>query len=207
MRIRATLLAALLFAPFPGSALSAPICYFLECAPELTTPVPFPAPTPTPEPPIKKTREPSQCETGDYVVVDVKWADPDGGLHIRATPDPASPVLGVIPGNAVGLDVGICQGGWCQIKYACQAGWVNAQYIALRANVLRRVVGVSPSDPDGLNLRAGPHFTYPSTAAIPYNATALTLHTCQPSPKDQSSWCLVTFDQFSGWVSGRFLSR
>jgi uncharacterized protein YraI len=140
-------------------------------------------------------------------VVGVKYGDPDGGLHLRSAPSAEATVTGVIPGMAIGLEVGACRGNWCEVRYGCQAGWSNSSYLSPLANTLQRVIGVSPSDPEGLNLRKGPHHSYPATANIPYNATGLIVHVCQPSQQDGSRWCLVTDSRGSGWVSGRYLAR
>lgn len=185
-------------------------CYFLQCAPEAdpvsTPPVQANPPTaPAPRP----TAPGPTCgaANGDFVVVGVKYGDPDGGLHLRSAPGADAAVTGVIPGVATGVEVGACRGNWCETKYGCQAGWSNSAFLAPSGNTLQRVVGVSPSDPEGLNLRTGPHHTYAVSANIPYNATGLIVHICQASQQDGSRWCLVTYDRSSGWVSGRYLAR
>ncbi len=57
-------------------------------------------------PPSKK--EPSSCESshGDYVVVNVKWNDPDGGLIVSSGPGMHANRLGVIPASGVGIGIG-----------------------------------------------------------------------------------------------------
>ena len=145
---------------------------------------------------------------GDHVVIEVKWEDPIGGLAVRDGPNGGANRLGIIPASGTGIGVGQCQdNGWCQVKYACVSGWsLLARFLAPRLRRLNRVTGVSPDDPEGLNVRVGPHQTYPAKVRIPYNGTDVIKHICQPSPNDRTEWCLVTYRDNSGWVAGRFLT-
>jgi uncharacterized protein YraI len=147
---------------------------------------------------------------GNYVVVDVKWEDPIGGLAVRTGPNAGEKREGVIPtdGTGIGVEVEKCtQSGWCPVRYKCYSGWsLLAKYLAIRERRLQRVVNVSASDPDGLNVRSGPHHTYPVKAHISYRSTDLIKHICEPSPVDGSEWCLVTQNEKSGWVSGKYLA-
>jgi uncharacterized protein YraI len=145
---------------------------------------------------------------GDYVVIEVKWDDPIGGLAIRTGPDGNSERRGVIPSSGVGVAVGECvQSGWCEVSYQCIAGWsLSARYLAPRFRRLYRVSGVSAADPEGLNVRSGPHNTYAPKGRIPYDGANVIVHVCQPSPLDGTDWCLVTYGQNSGWAAGRYLT-
>jgi uncharacterized protein YraI len=147
---------------------------------------------------------------GDYVVIDVRWEDPIGGLAVRMGPSSAETKLGTIPadGTGIGVDVeGCTQSGWCRVKYRCLNGWsLLARYLALRSRRLQRVTQVSATDPQGLNVHSGPHYTFPVRNHISYNSSDVIKHVCQPSPKDGSEWCLVTQNDRSGWVASRFLA-
>jgi uncharacterized protein YraI len=165
-----------------------------------------PQPLPTP-PPAKDLGPACGHPHGDYVIVGVSWRDADNGLLVRATPSNEAQIRGVIPANGTGIGVSNCQGSWCQVKYACQSGWAGSRYLAERSGELQRVTGVSPTDPEGLNVREGPGSTFPRSDSIPFNATGVIKHTCQPSPVDRVPWCLVTYRRTSGWVAGRYLTR
>lgn len=151
---------------------------------------------------------PCQRSAGDHVVIDVRWEDPIGGLAIRAIASSSGERLGIIPSSGIGIAVGECtQSGWCRVNYQCSAGWaLAARYLAPRVRRLYRVAGVSPADPDGLNMRAGPHYSYPAKGHIPYDSSDVIVHVCQPSPEDGSPWCLVTQRDNSGWVAGQFVT-
>jgi uncharacterized protein YraI len=144
---------------------------------------------------------------GDYVIVGIAWGDADKGLLIRAAPNSAAAVKGVIPAAATGLGVSNCQGGWCQVKYACQSGWAGARYLSERSAELYRVTGVKANDPDGLNVRTGPGATYARNGSIPFYADGVKRHSCYPDTADRASWCLVTYRDVSGWVANQFLTR
>lgn len=144
---------------------------------------------------------------GDYVVVNVHWGDQDGGLVIRASPNRESAATAVIPMAGINIGVGECQSGWCRVKYGCDTGWSSANYLAQRSTQLYKVTGVSPSDREGLNIRTEPRSNSDVASAIPHNGVDIVVHVCQPSPHDQTSWCLVTYLASSGWVAGRFLTQ
>ncbi len=143
---------------------------------------------------------------GDYIVKNVKFSDPVGGLMVRSAPRASAAGLGVIPAEATGIAVDACQNGWCQVRYSCLSGWSSAGYLDQRSRNLYRVTGVSPSDRDGLNLRVSPGFNSTKTGSIPYNATDVVMHACEAVPNDQT-WCLATYANRSGWVAQRFLSQ
>ena len=188
----------------PSFAQSESCIFLLDCK-ETPRKTPEPVP-PEPKPPEKKCDQ----RQGNYIVVNVPWGDADNGLLIRASPTSTAQIKGVIPAAAVGVDVSNCQGNWCQVTYGCETGWAGSRFLSERSNELRRVVGVSLSDPEGLNIRTGPGPTFPKNAekrSIPANADGVINHTCQASPVDRTSWCLVTYRNYSGWVAGRFLSR
>ena len=143
---------------------------------------------------------------GDYIVKNVKFSDPVGGLMVRSAPRASAAGLGVIPAEATGIAIDNCQGGWCQVRYSCLSGWSSSSFLDQRARNLYRVVGVSASDRDGLNMRVSPGFNSSKTGAIPYNASDVVMHACEAVPNDQT-WCLATYGNKSGWVAQRFLSR
>jgi uncharacterized protein YraI len=144
---------------------------------------------------------------GEHVVINVPWEDADGGLRIVDEPHNNAAVRVVIPSAGVGVKVSTCNpGGWCQVRYNCIEGWAYAaRYLAPQSKTLVSVIGVSPSDPEGLNVRIGPAHTFAAHFSVPYNATGLIKHQCQASPGDGSQWCLITANGGSGWVAGRFL--
>jgi uncharacterized protein YraI len=151
---------------------------------------------------------------GDYIVIEVHWDDPIGGLAIRTGPGSGFRLVrsnppSVIPSN--GTDIQICQcrsSGWCEVQYGDWGGWsFLAKYLAPRTRRLSRVIDVRSDDPDGLNMRTGPYHTYERKGRIPYNATGVIRHVCQPSPRDSATeWCLVTYAGNSGWVNGQYLA-
>ena len=145
---------------------------------------------------------------GDHVVIDVRFEDPIGGLAIRSAASSASDRLGIIPASGVGVAIGECTpGGWCRVDYQCIAGWaLAARYLAPRARRLYRVSGVSAADPDGLNVRTGPHYSYPAKEHIPYDGTDVIVHVCEASPNDGAPWCLATYANVSGWVAAQFVT-
>ena len=143
---------------------------------------------------------------GDYVVIDVKWDDPDGGLVISSGPGMNAGRVGVIPAAGGGIGIFGCLGIWCRVKYGCHEGWSSKLFLAERSERQYRVVGVQPADPEGLAVRSGPGFRYSQKGSIRFNATEVVKHTCQPSPNDRTDWCLVSWQELSGWVAGRFLA-
>lgn len=151
---------------------------------------------------------PKTCNSsgGDYIVKNVKFSDPVGGLMVRSAPRASAAGLGVIPAEATGIAVDTCQGGWCQVRYSCLSGWSSASFLDQRSRNLYRVTGVAASDRDGLNMRVSPGFNSTKTGSIPYNATDVVMHACEAVPNDQT-WCLATYANRSGWVAQRFLSQ
>ena len=159
-------------------------------------------------PPAATRNDSRKCNSdgGDYIVKNVKFSDPAGGLVVRNAPRASAEGLGVIPPEATGVAVGNCQGSWCQVRYSCLSGWSSASFLDQRSRNLYRVVGVNASDRDGLNMRVSPGYSSSKTGAIPYNASDVVMHACERVPNDQT-WCLATFNGRSGWVAQRFLAR
>lgn len=142
---------------------------------------------------------------GNYIVINVKWNDPDGGLVISNGPGMNAGRLGVIPAAGGGIGILGCQGMWCRVRYRCDEGWSSKLYLGERQERQYRVIGVQPGAPEGLNVRSGPGFTYPQSGSISFDATNVVKHVCQSSPVDGTDWCLVSWQSISGWVAGRFL--
>jgi uncharacterized protein YraI len=179
--------------------------FLLDCK---NVPQPSPGPRLPPNPPSDDRRESDQgCREseGSSVVVNVVWGDADNGLLLRTGASANAPIGGVIPADAVGLAVSDCEGSWCRVRYKCKDGWAGSRYLARESTQYRRVVRVSPQDPDGLNLRGGPGSRYPKVGSIPFNATRVINHSCQTTAVDGSAWCLVTYLRTSGWAAARFL--
>jgi uncharacterized protein YraI len=145
---------------------------------------------------------------GDHVVIEVKSDDPIGGLAVRSGPNAKAERRGIIPAVGTGIGVGRCEdSGWCEVKYQCLTGWsLSARYLAPRARRVSQVTGVSPADPDGLNVRTGPSPSTPVSHHIPYNSAGIVRHTCEAA-NDSTQWCLVTFNGRSGWTAGRYLQE
>jgi uncharacterized protein YraI len=152
-------------------------------------------------------KDASTCDQlqGTFVVVNVPWEDSDHGVVLRSTASTRAQATAMIPGDAIGLTVSNCDGNWCQVSYNCRNGWINSRYLSDQSRQYRNVAGVSPQDPEGLNVRGGPGQNYPKIGSIPYNATRVITHVCQTGA-NHSSWCLVTYKNVSGWVSGVFLA-
>jgi SH3-like domain-containing protein len=139
---------------------------------------------------------------GDHVIVGVHWGDADGGLVVRTRPKATQ--IGIIPSTGIGVTVGSCEAGWCQVRHKCLSGWAFARYIALRTSRLHRVTGIEVTDVKGLTIRKEPQYDAEPSGAIPANATDVIVHVCEPI-LDQTQWCQVTYDKFSGWVTQGFL--
>src|SRR5271166_6693056 len=94
----------------------------------------------------------SDCRniSGDYVVTNVGWEDPIGGLAVRAAPNARAPIKGVMPAAGTGVEIGSCkENGWCEVRYGCITGWsLAAHFTAPRGQRLYRVANVSPEDPE-----------------------------------------------------------
>lgn len=172
-------------------------CYFLLDCKDIAVPAI--------QPPPSGDARPAACTqpVGSHVIVNVPWQDADNGLLLRAAPSTQAKVVSTIPANGVGLIVSKCSDGWCQIEYNCQKGYAAARYLAERSTQFRSVIGVSPGDPEGLNVRNGPGANYSKVSSIPYNGTQVIVHNCQTVT--QASWCLVSYQNNSGWVAGRYL--
>lgn len=145
---------------------------------------------------------------GEYVVTNVRWGDPDGGLNVRASPDIKSSVIGVLPPNATQMKVfGECKSGWCSVECSSLKlkGWSRDRYLGERTSVLSGVTGIR-EESKVLSVRNGPDGSCSAVEAIPYNAKDVIIHSCQESPYGRSRWCLVTYDKLSGWVPLEHLS-
>jgi uncharacterized protein YraI len=172
---------------------------FMAMAPPVNPILPRPA-----EPQVK----PKECEkvTGDDVIVDVRFGDPDGGLVVRAEPSILGDRLGTIPSDGVGVRREECDASsnWCKVRYECLAGWVSAHFLSSRQSHVFRVVGVSANDRDGgLNVRTGPGVSFSVTGTVPYNATNVVRHNCEV--KNGQEWCLISSGTISGWAARRYL--
>ena len=66
-----------------------------------------------------------------------------------------------------------------------------------------RVNGITYSDV--LNMRSGPGTDYPIVAAIPPDASGISVAECQVIEGYEHDWCDVSWHGFDGWVSGGFL--
>jgi SH3-like domain-containing protein len=139
----------------------------------------------------------TSTSVGDYVVVNVHWGDEDGGLNIRIGPN-KTPV-GVIPTTGIGIDVGTCSGGWCQVRYKCVNGWAFAQHLALRSTRLARFKDIS--DPKGLLVRRDPRTDGEAVGTLAASTTDVVKHVCQPAPlSTDPEWCQISVGKMSGWV-------
>jgi uncharacterized protein YraI len=175
-------------------------CRFLLDSCNITLPAALP-----PRPTEAKPAAPACVQpVGSHVIVNVPWQDADNGLLLRAAPSMQASVLSVIPASGAGLIVSNCSDGWCQIEYNCQKGYAAAKYVAERTSRFRNVSNVSSTDPEGLNIRNGPGTTYTKLSSIPYNGKQVVVHNCQTV--SNAPWCLVTYQNSSGWVAGRYLS-
>jgi uncharacterized protein YraI len=148
---------------------------------------------------------------GSFVVVNVASDDPDHGLNVRATPHVKGISLGVLPPHGTDLIVGTCKLNqeddniWCPVRCGNLSGWSRDRYLLSRLSTLYSIIGVSPVDP-GLSIRNGPDYTCSSVDAIPPNGKNVVLHVCQ-SNSDTSRWCLITYNNHSGWVPAENLQR
>ena len=139
------------------------------------------------------------------MVTGVRWDDPLGGLAVRDAAGAGARRLGIIPPSGTGVGLGECHAS--QVRYECLSGWsLASRYLAPSVRRLAGVSGVSPNDPEGLNVRSGPSANHPVRGSIPYDASGVVVHVCQRGSSTRSEWCLVTYGAISGWVAGRFLS-
>ena len=152
---------------------------------------------------IDQKLPPGSCgaSDGSYIVANVRWDDPDHGLNVRDKPDLGGIILGILPLNTTEVAVGACASGWCPVQCKNLKGWSRDRYLAERLETLRTVKGISANSPRGLVLRNGPDQTCSAVATVPYNAQDIVLHVCETSPLDPTStWCLLTYNQNSGWA-------
>jgi uncharacterized protein YraI len=127
-------------------------------------------------------------------------------LKIRADPNISGAQVGTIPPDGAGIFNEGCTNGWCRVKYKCLAGWVSAHFLSPRQSQVVRVIGVDANDRDrGLNVHAGPGFSFPVTGTVSYNATDVVSHDCEV--KEGREWCLITTPSASGWAVARYLAR
>lgn len=149
--------------------------------------------------PTDRAIPPASCGAGNYVVVNVRSDDADKGLNVRDMPDLKAIVVDLLPANAVDLNVGKCDSGWCEVQCKGIKGWSRDRYLSLQSSTNYSVIGISQAA-IGLAVRNGPDQTCSSTGSIPYNGRDVTLHSCQVNQDTSSRWCLVTYDKRSGWV-------
>ncbi len=142
---------------------------------------------------------------GEYVVTNVRWADPDRGLNVRLEPNVKGIVMGKLPPNASGIAVRDCSSGWCHVQCGALDGWASERYLNLRSNTVFEVKGLS-NVATGLSARNGPDYTCSATESIPHDAKDVIIHSCEESPSAGSRWCLVTYKDHSGWVPLEYLS-
>jgi uncharacterized protein YraI len=125
---------------------------------------------------------------------------------VRDRPDIAGIVVGMLPPNGADLTVGTCNSGWCEVLCKGVTGWSRDRYLSLRASVLYTVTGISQAA-IGLAVRNGPDQTCSAVGSIPYDGRDVIIHSCQVSPNGTSQWCLVTYQNRSGWVPLEKLAR
>ena len=144
---------------------------------------------------------------------------PGDVLNVRTSPDPDSPIVGVLQNNASGVQVRqmadlpsrerwamICQGSAC--------GWVNARYLRRQAEpaagggaaaaVTLRVVNVASWD--ALNMRTEPSASSTVVGAIPANAGGV-IWTGQRAQNGNTQWIFVEYGGARGWVNAAYLSE
>ena len=143
---------------------------------------------------------------GNYVVTNVRSDDPDHGLNVRASPDIKALVVGILKPNSTDLKVGSCDSGWCEVQCKTLKGWSRDRYLSLRTNVLYSVSGISQAA-IGLAVRNGPDQACSTVASIPYDGRDVIIHSCQYGQDGSSRWCLITYNNRSGWVPIENLSR
>ncbi len=142
---------------------------------------------------------------GEYIVTNVRWADPDRGLNVRKEPDIKGVALGKLPPNATGIAVGDCSSGWCHVQCGVLDGWARDRYLNLRAKAVSEVKGLSNAA-TGLSARNGPDYTCSAVESIPHDAKGVIIHSCEESPSGGARWCLVTYNNRSGWVPLEYLA-
>ena len=143
---------------------------------------------------------PGSCghQDGNWVVVGVPWDNPQTGLNVRAGPGVAAIPQGSLLPNTTNLIVGSCELNWCQVQCKDVKGWSNRRFLSLRSDALRHVTGISTDEP--LEMRNGPEQVCSPVGRIPHDAANVILHSCQPDSTGKNTWCLVTHNQFSGWI-------
>ena len=160
-------------------------------------------------PPPDQEMQPASCgqPDGDYIVVNIRWDDADRGLVVRDAGSMQGIQLGVIPPNGTEIKVPPCDTEWCQVQCGGLKGWSRKRYLSPRSLALRTVTGIAADDPHGLSVRTGPHPTCRSVGSLPPQGRDVILHGCEASPIDRSTWCRVTYKNFSGWVPDGYLQR
>jgi SH3-like domain-containing protein len=143
---------------------------------------------------------------GNYVVINVRSDDPDHGLNVHASPAINGLIVGILKPNSTDLKVGSCDSGWCEVECKAVKGWSRDRYLGLRTSVLYNVTGISQAA-IGLAARNGPDQICSAIASIPYNGRDVIIHSCQYGQDGSSRWCLITYNNRSGWVPIENLSR
>ena len=148
-----------------------------------------------------------------YIVANIRLDDLDNGLMIREGPDMAPPGRAVHP-NATGIvitDACTSEGpeGWCPVE--CRSlglkGWSRRRYLRPRSEAMYTASRFNSTEPDGLVIRSGPFHACRSVGVLPYQSRDVITHYCQRSPNDQTNWCRITFNGFSGWILDGFLEH
>lgn len=181
----------------------------LAAAPK-PAPAPVPTPTPTPSPRMSGIRTSCPALNAGASVQNIRTNDT---LYVRAGPGKTYPVIGEIPYNANGADLGACSSsGWCAVTYGCISGYSFGKYLrrgAGRQTASRfagnyRVVN-HPLD-QMLNVRSGPSTKYTVVAELPPTATGIIVSDCQTQEGFSKRWCALEWRGISGWAYGKYLA-
>ena len=173
-------------------------------------PVPTPQPAPVPRTQSNGIRTSCPALNGGSSVQNIRTNDT---LFVRAGGGKNHQIVGELPFNANGLQLGACSStGWCAITYGCITGYSYGKY-------LRRGIGGQPASAysgtyhvvnhplhQKLNVRAGPSTNYAVIAELPPKATGVSVSDCQIQKGFSKRWCAVQWQGISGWAYGKYLA-
>ena len=171
---------------------------------------PKPTPAPQPSPQMSGIRTSCPALNAGASVQNIRTNDT---LYVRAGGGKNFPVVGELPYNANGVNLGSCSSsGWCAVTYGCISGYSFGKYLR------RGTGGQSQSRYAGqyhvvnhpldqkLNVRSGPSTKYAVIAELPPTAVGVTVADCQMQKGFSQPWCALHWQGISGWAYGKYLA-
>ncbi|WP_373030149.1 caspase family protein [Sulfitobacter sp.] len=180
----------------------------LAAAPK-PTPKPAP-PAPQPNPQMSGIRTSCPALNAGASVQSIRTNDT---LFVRAEGGKNFPVVGELPYNANGVNLGSCSSsGWCAVTYGCISGYSFEKYLrrGTGGHSQSRYAGqyhvVNHPLDQKLNVRSGPSTKYAVIAELPPTAVGVTVADCQMQRGFSKPWCALQWQGISGWAYGKYLA-